>query len=112
MDKRHPASKEGELILEHPPCDFCMNGQHGSHALERYVFDDKIKLSLSCISCQIMDLERENNLLKEELASSGSTTASRRGQDEEWIPGRGGGPKHTLVRSFGLLVFAGIRLHT
>ncbi|KAH9814857.1 WD40-repeat-containing domain protein [Melampsora americana] len=46
---------------------------------------------------KIMDLERENTLLKEELASSGSTTASRRGQDDDWIPGRGGGPKHTLT---------------
>ncbi|KAG0142290.1 hypothetical protein CROQUDRAFT_662725 [Cronartium quercuum f. sp. fusiforme G11] len=46
---------------------------------------------------KIMDLERENALLKEELASVGSATASRRGQDEDWIPGRAGGPKHTMT---------------
>ncbi|CAH7674334.1 WD40-repeat-containing domain protein [Phakopsora pachyrhizi] len=47
---------------------------------------------------KIMDLERENGMLKEELAStSGSLVVSKNNQEEDWIPGRGGGSKHTLT---------------
>jgi hypothetical protein len=46
-----------------------------------------------------MDLERENGLLKDELASVGSISSTRKGQQlEDWLPGRGGGARHTLVR--------------
>lgn len=46
---------------------------------------------------KIMDLERENGMLKDELASSGSGLVSRKGQVEDWLPGRGGGPRHILT---------------
>lgn len=46
---------------------------------------------------KIMDLERENGMLKDELASAGSVTASRKGQHDDWLPGRGGGARHTLT---------------
>ncbi|EFP87362.1 protein with putative role during mitosis [Puccinia graminis f. sp. tritici] len=47
---------------------------------------------------KIMDLERENGLLKDELASVGSISSTRKGQQlEDWLPGRGGGARHTLT---------------
>ncbi|PLW22698.1 hypothetical protein PCASD_13744 [Puccinia coronata f. sp. avenae] len=46
---------------------------------------------------KIMDLERENSLLKDELAAAGSVTSSRKGQQDDWLPGRGGGARHTLT---------------
>lgn len=55
---------------------------------------------------QIMDLERENAALKEELASAGPGSA-RKGRDEDWVPGRGGGAKHTLVRRHLSALLAG-----
>ncbi|MBW0479724.1 hypothetical protein O181_019439 [Austropuccinia psidii MF-1] len=46
---------------------------------------------------KIMDLERENAMLKDELASTGSAVTSRKGQLEDWLPGRGGGASHVLT---------------
>jgi len=51
---------------------------------------------------KIMDLERENSMLKDELASAGSITSSRKGQQDDWLPGRGGGARHTLVNRSSL----------
>lgn len=46
---------------------------------------------------QIMELEKENAGLKEELATAGPSSA-RKGKDQDWVPGRSGGPHHVLVR--------------